>query len=193
MNNKLIISLVILAISAALVYFFALSEWSSIKDVRAELAQKKQVLDELNKLAEKISQIEEEYQKVSEEAQKIFLGLPGKKDIPYLLVHFEDLAASNGLLLESINFGQLSKDKQIAGQQTKSQSANILSNLPSFTADLNMTGSYEAFKNYLAALENGSRLMDIKTASFVIYDRSSLSAGLGIFNFSLSLNVYYLD
>jgi Tfp pilus assembly protein PilO len=193
MNKKIIASLIILAASLALGYFFIPSHWSSVEALRTELSQKKQTLNELNELLEKISQIEGEYQNISDEAQKIFLSLPAKRDIPYLLVHFENLASSNGLLLESINFGQLGKNEQQTAQQTKIQSANILSNLPCFTADLNMTGSYEAFKNYLAALEKSARLMDVKSASFAIYDRSNLSAGLGIFNFNLSLNVYYLD
>jgi len=189
MNKKIIISLISLALSIALVFFFIFSQWPLIKNLKIELTQKKQILNELNELLDKVNQIEEKYQEVSDSTQKIFLGLPTKKDISYLLVHFETLASDNGLLLESINFGQMNEDKK----QEIDKSPKLLSNLPSFSVGLNIAGSYDAFKNYLNALENSVRLMDIKSVNFVASNRDSFSTDLGIFEFNLGINVYYLD
>ncbi len=192
MNKKIIISLISLTLSIALIFLFAFSQWPLIKDLRTELTQKKQILNELNELLDRVNQIEEEYQEVTDDAQKIFLGLPTKKDISYLLVHFETLASDNGLLLESINFGQINNEKQGINQEIN-KSPKLLSNLPSFSVGLNIAGSYDAFKNYLNALENSVRLMDIKSVNFVASNRDSFSTDLGIFEFNLGINVYYLD
>jgi|GEM_PF-1415836 len=193
MNKKIIISLISLTLSIALIFLFAFSQWPLIKNLRTELTQKKQILNELNELLDRVNQIEEEYQEVADDAQKIFLGLPTKKDISYLLVHFETLASDNGLLLESINFGQIDKDKKQKANQEIDKSPKLLSNLSSFSVDLSMAGSYDAFKNYLNAMENSVRLMDIKLVNFVASNRDSFSTDLGIFEFNLGINVYYLD
>jgi len=192
MNKKIIISLISLVLSIVLIFVFGLSQWSSIKVFRTELTQKKQVQTELNELLNKMNQIEEKYQEVTDEAQKMFLSLPREKDISYLLVHFETLASQNGLLLESINFGQIDKEKKQTIQQESDQSPKVLSNLPNFSVDLSMTGSYDAFKNYLTALEKSVRLMDVNSINFVARSRNSLSSDLGIFGFNLGINVYYL-
>lgn len=194
MNKKIIISLISLALSLVLIFVFGFSQWSSIKIFRTELAQKKQLINEIKELLTKVGEIEQEYQEVADEAQKIFVGLPQEKDTAYLLVHFETLASQNGLLMESINFGQIiKKEEQQALQQQSDQSAKILSNSPSFSVNLNMIGSYDAFKNYLAAIESSARLMDINSINFIVRSQSELSAALDIFEFNLGINVYYLE
>ena len=86
----------------------------------------------------------------------------------------------------------IDKEKKQTIQQGAGQSPKVLSNLPSFSIDLSMTGSYDAFKNYLTALENSVRLMDVNSINFIARSRDSLSSDLGIFGFNLGINVYYI-
>ncbi len=67
--------------------------------------------------------------------------------------------------------------------------------LRSLPVDLIISGSYSAFKKYLADLEKDVRSMDIHSISLATpkedEEASILAPSLGIFEFNLGLVVYY--
>lgn len=195
--NKKIIILISLISGLALVFIFINPFWSSIKTLQKEIVQRKMEITKIGELLDKTQQLKQEYQKLEEEVQMIFLSLPQEKDIPHLLVQFDTLASANGLLLESIKFGQIIREKEKISQQTSSQSSltkEASLAFPSSFIDISVIGSYSALKGYLAALESDIRLMDVYSIKFDVRkegkETSSLSS-LGIFEIDLGLNVYY--
>ncbi|MAF20837.1 MAG: hypothetical protein CMI55_04115 [Parcubacteria group bacterium] len=196
MDRKIIISLISLAAGVALIFFFMAPTWSSIKLLRPEVTQLEQKVVGLEELLAETQQLKEKYQQIEQEASKIALAIPQEEDLPYLLVQFEVLAASNGLLLESIGFSQTDEEAKSPQQKTSqktNQSKKTNPFLKSSSVNLSISGSYSAFKNYLVALENNIRSMDVYSISFSPY---GYSEGFGvlagdIFDFSLNVVVYY--
>ena len=177
MDKRNIITLISLVTSLALVFVFIDPLWTSIKVLKAELIIQEQEIIKIEELLLKTQQLEQEYQKADEEAQKIVLALPKEKDSPFLLTQFETLALNNGLLLESVKFGQINHEAEF----------------PSLLVSLKISGSYSAFKAYLSALENSIRSMDVYLIKFAVRGAGQdiFLSNLGIFEFSLGVRIYY--
>lgn len=180
MSNKTTITLISLAAVLALSFFLIKPTWSSIKILKAEIINQEERVAQVEELLNKFRQVEETYQQLKEEADKISISLPEEKDLPHLLVQFDSLAANNGLLFQAVNFGQLDPKKK--------------EKFPKLDVKLQLSGSYDAFKNYLVALERNARSMDIQSINFGQSGRAGSGgdlANFGIFNFNLGINVYY--
>ena len=193
MNPKIVISLISLLVGITLVFVFIVPNWSSIKILRFEVGILEQDVVDLEKLLSETRQIKEKYIQAEEDAKRIFLAIPKQRDLPYLLIQFEALAASNGLLLESIEFSQaeeVSKKKPVQ-TTTKSQVENTFLKISHI--NLSLSGSYSAFKNYLVALENNIRSMDVYSIGFAPYGYSDAFGGFAsdIFEFTSEIVVYY--
>ena len=196
MNKKNVISLISFVVSILLVLFLFIPLFSSTKGAYLELRDKNKEIEKLKNLSNEIESIKANYDSIAEEAEKVLLTLPDEKDIPQLLVQFEKIAKNNGLLLESIEFGEIVKRKESDFIETVddykgiSQSKKILSVFPTSSVLIKITGSYSAFKNYIKALEKNVRSMDIYSISFA-NDNKSLLIDPSIFKFDLGINVYY--
>jgi len=199
MNQKNIISLISFIVSLILIFVFVFPLFSSARAIYSDLTQKRQEIEKLKELSSKIGKIEQDYDSISEAIEKVLLALPEEKDLPQLLVQFEKIAVNNGLLLESIEFGEISKKEEsdfirsIEDYETLNQSKKMLSTFPNSSVLLKVVGSYSAFKNYISALEKNVRSMDIYSIQFSFSESGmrSLFSDSGIFEFNLGINVYY--
>jgi len=198
MNKKSIISLISFIVSLILFFVFVIPLFSSARVMYLNLNQKHQEIEKLKELANNIEKIKQDYGDISEEVEKVLLTLPEEKDLPQLLVQFEKLAINNGLLLESIEFGEISKKKEsdfirtIEDYETLNQSKKILSIFPNSFVLIRIVGSYSAFKNYISSLEKNVRSMDIYSIEFSSSNKSgNLFGNSGVFEFNLGINVYY--
>jgi len=191
MDRKTTIILISLIGALVLIFVFISPLWSSIKVLREEINQQKLAITATEELLVKTQALNQEYQPLAEQAQEISLALPKEKDIPYLLVQFENLASSNGLLLESMDFSQITSKSEIeeAFQLGIEQSKKISPLFSSLSLKVKVSGSYNAFKGYLASLENSVRSMDVHSIKFDIPGEGL--AALSIFEFDLGVNVYY--
>ena len=198
MNQKNIISLISFIVSLILIFVFVFPLFSSAREIYSDLNQKRQEIEKLKELSGKIGKIEQDYDSISEAVEKVLLALPEEKDLPQLLVQFEKIAVNNGLLLESIEFGEISKKEEsdfirsIKDYETLNQSKKMLSTFPNSSVLLKVAGSYSSFKNYISALEKNVRSMDIYSIQFSNDSKMrSLFSDSGIFEFDLGINVYY--
>lgn len=193
MNLKIIISLVSLVISIVLVFIFIVPNWSSIKILRPEVILLEQNIADLEELLSEAQQIKTKYAQIEENAKSIFLAIPKEEDLLHLLVQFEALAASNGLLLESISFSQDEKASNKRSVQETIELQEVDTFLKISNVNVSLSGSYSAFKNYLIALENNIRSMDVYLIGFAPYEYSDEfgDSVSDIFEFTLEIAVYY--
>lgn len=198
MSKKNIIAVISFIISLALMFVFIFPLFSSAKVMYLDLSQKRQEIEKLKELLDKVEKISQNYNNVSEEVEKILLALPEEKDLPQLLVQFEKLALNNGLLLESIEFGEISKKEKkdfirnIDDYNELNESKKILFTFPNSFILIKIVGSYSAFTNYIDALEKNVRSMDIYSIKFDSDNAMrNLFGDSGIFEFNLGINVYY--
>lgn len=189
MNQKIIISLISLLIGTVLIFVFTNSLWSSVKNLKEDISQSENYLAKLEGLLLKTEELNQSYQGIGVEVDNLFLAIPNEKDIPFLLVQFESLASSNGLLLDSISFEESEKDKTTS-EKTIIQDS---SQLPYFTANIKVNGSYNAFKNYLKALENSIRAIDVYSINFTPFvNKNNPLDSLDIFEFNIKARAYYI-
>ena len=190
-------SLISLALAAALVFLLISPFWLSVKALKQELVLKKEEVAKIEELLAKTQQLNQEYEEVSEDIEKVFSSLPSEEDIPRLLIQFDALAAASGLLFESIGFGDLAGEKKERSSRDEADQASISQakrTIPSFLnlpLNVNIKGSYEAFGLYMDALEKNIRSMDVNRIRFTSREVDQ-EAPTGIFDFSLLIDVYYL-
>ncbi len=194
MTKKFIISigsiLAIILVGSFVIWPLSLSLFESINQVNKEEGR----LRDLQDLIAKTEELTQEYQIMSSEINKFFLALPDEKEIPYLLVQFEDLAIRSGLLFESVDFGQQEGKRKIAvglaKEQNEVQSSLQAQSFNSIPVSISVSGSYQAFKDYLKGLEKSARMMNVSSINFA---QSDAGSGLAseMFRYNLLVNVYY--
>lgn len=154
-------------------------------DVRARqeiLNNKKADLQKLEELIGKMNELTSVYKEKETEIEKVWQILPKEKDIPGLLVQFESLAAQSGLILGAIDFSEVEIQEQTGAKSQR----KLTPPYKKLSVSIRITGSYDAFKNFLSNLESNLRLTDVQSINFV--SKGEIS---DIFEFSLTGNVYY--
>ena len=197
----LILPIAMIGIIAALLWFVQ-PTYGEIKNLTQEIETKEDALEKKQKLVVDIEKLVNQYEDIEGRVSKVFYALPNKAEIPNILVQLESLASENGMIFESLNF---SKAQQSAQSKTTSENSaapssetagqqNIIEQIRSVSIDINLTGSYENFKNYLRSLENNIRIMDIASISFSSSSGSSEEGeeeSSDNFSYSIQLKVYY--
>lgn len=133
--------------------------YNNIRDLRTMIKTKQEVLKNQKEQVQLFQEL-----KQSKELEKLDKILPDNPEIPELMIQLETMASQNNLILKSINF-------------TESQDE--------ITAQIVLAGSYNVLKNYLKALENNLRLMDVVSLNFQAPKESSFH------DFNLIIKAYY--
>ena len=171
MNKKLFFSIIFIIITLAILIFLVsplwIAVWQSLSDIKNNQAKKANIEDILAKT--------KEYKQIEEQAKKIFLALPKEKDIPDLMVQFNKLAYTNAMLMDSLRF---TDPQEFNPEESEDPFASI-------TVTLTVSGAYDDFKKYLAALETSLRSMDVNSIQFASIGPSSF------IKFNLTIKVYY--
>jgi Tfp pilus assembly protein PilO len=195
----LVLPIAMIGIIAALLWFVQ-PTYSEIKNLMLEIEAKEDTLEKKQKLVVDIEKLVSQYEDIEGRVNKVFYALPNEAEIPNVLVQLEALASENGMIFESSNFSkvqQSAQNKATSGNNAASSSEttnqqNIIEQIRSVSIDINLTGSYENFKNYLKSLENNIRIMDIMSISFSSSSSFSEEEETSDnFSYSIQLKVYY--
>lgn len=154
-NKKLIIIISLLVITSGIIVILIVPIGLSIINIKTEISQKELELAAIEDFIIKADQIKKQGRNIEKELTEVFSALPKEKDVPDLLVYFESLSIANGLILESINLGQIDEETK---NETKQKSKSLLK---SRQVNLTVSGTYTAFKNYLRSLEHNIRSMNV--------------------------------
>lgn len=168
---------------------------SSIIELKKDIQKQEKEIAAVQELINKTNQLSQEYQSMSDEINMFFMALPAKQDVSYLLVQFESLVARNGLLLEAIDFGQKAEES-LGMAETKASPDSASSQKRSFVSSsvgASITGTYSAFKGFLADLEKNIRVMDVETIVFGQEKQSGESEDLELstFKYDLKIKIYH--
>ncbi len=195
MDRRLIISIGSFLGSILLAVFVIWPLVSSIIALRDNIQEQEKEMAAIQELINKTNQLSQEYQSMSDEINMFFMALPEKKNVSYLLVQFESLVGRNGLLLESVKLGQ-DGGKDLGMAETGIPLEDSPSQKRSFVSipvNVSVTGSYSAFKGFLADLEKNIRVMDVETISFTQKGQSgeSEASALNTFKYDLKIKIYH--
>jgi len=170
-KKELILSITLLAV-AVIVWFLLWPAYSAMMANRENLGVWQAKYDEARKLKAVADKIRENYDKLSENSQKAVDALTGEADIPSLLTQLEDLTSQNGLILNSINFSPQPSVAPMAGVKT-------------LDIDLNLAGDFNSLMNFIDAVENNLRIMDVSAVNFQPETGGSLT------KYNVKMSVYY--
>lgn len=171
MNKTIIIAVSFIA-AVALAFGLVLPKYESLKSKMSERGIKEANLKNKNEYYKEVSEISNELEKYSQELAKIDFALPQEISLPAMYGFFQKKASESGLVLKSENFNSGSVQKE---SLTKKE----------YHFSLELSGSYTAFKNFLAILEKSAKIIEVENISF-----SSPGKGESAFSFNVSVKFY---
>jgi Tfp pilus assembly protein PilO len=183
-NISLVI--VIILVGAALSVFFGL-DWPAFKkigELNGKMSQEKEQYEEQYEAVQIAKSIINQYKSLSNVSQTISLSIPRDAEVQNVLAQINKISIQAGLTTQSLNF------ENVTVAQPKKEV--LVKNNQITRVDVSLLGSYDSFKTWLSAIESNIRLMDVQSISFSgIATSDTSNKDLGIFNFKVSLNVYY--
>ncbi len=186
-TTKRNISLVIvfILVGAALGVFFGM-DWpafKSIGELNGKISQEKTQYEEQYEAVQIAKSIINQYKSLSGVNQTISLSVPREAEIQNVLAQINNISIQAGLTTQSVNFENMTVIQPKKDVLVKNNQITRI--------DVSLLGSYESFKTWLSAIEGNIRLMDVQKISFSGISGSEITKNQGVFNFKVSLNVYY--
>ena len=145
---RILISFALLATSLAGILFWVWPNYQEFSSIKTQIETFKNRLEQGQHALVELKKVETQIQKHQEDFAKIQQAVPHDVALPALYDHIQQLAASSGLLLGSIQ-GQELKDSE--------------EELSRLVLQTNLAGSYEAFKQFLNAAARSPRLLNVRS------------------------------
>ncbi|MBI4811977.1 type 4a pilus biogenesis protein PilO [Candidatus Falkowbacteria bacterium] len=194
MRIKTIFAIVILLVSAFVIWQYVLPLYREIKTARAEAGRKQQKIQSLNVFAQQLEGLKWRYMENKESIERLYKILPDTKDTAGFLNNIDYLSFQSGMILGAISFAEQHREGGAAAPplddkaQLTVHEAGIPITFGSILINVSTTGTYESFKSLLAGLEKNIRLTDIQSISFVSKGESA-----NIFEFKIAAKIYYKE
>ncbi|MDO8559240.1 MAG: type 4a pilus biogenesis protein PilO [bacterium] len=166
MSTRLIIIIVMLGTALAMGFILV---WPKYNDFHSAVLTLKQKEAELNSKMAYYSNIKEawgELEKYEDAIAKIDSAIPDYSSMPVLFNYFQKTSGETGLILEGLTFGEPAGDK-----------------IKETSIQLQVTGDYSSFKNFLSAVGNSARFFEVKNIGLS-------SSGKGKLSFNLEITTY---
>lgn len=174
MISRQLIILFCFVITIGLIIGLVWPKYQTLKNVLKEIEFKKFELETKEEYFQNLAQISEKLKTHSENLSKINSALPADFIFPFFLLDLEEISSRSGLIFKG--FGGLSSQPSENGIKKHSLS-------------ISLSGSYSSFKNFLSALENSARFIEIKEISFSSSQKEEAGP---IFNFNLTIQTHSL-
>ena len=171
-----VIPVIIVIILIALIlggYFLLWPKYQEFKSKKLELETKD---ESIRQKEEYLSKLESSVNKLSEyvnELSKIDTALSVDPSKPNLYNFILKISAENGLILNSVDVGEISSEEE---------------GVQKIPLSISVSGSYAAFKNFLSVIYKNTRLFEINSISFS--SPSETEEGRELFTFGLVLKTH---
>jgi Tfp pilus assembly protein PilO len=175
-QNLLILISGIFLVGFALLFLVVLPKYQvyqnlviDLKQKQIDLRNKEDYYDNLNALAKELANHQEGLAKIN-------TAFPTDPSLPSLFSFFLAIAAEKGLVVQNIGFGRAFSSTE--NYQIEKESIN-----------LQLSGSYPVFKEFLLALENSSRLFQTESLTL---SRAKEGEQKDNFKFGLTVSTHFL-
>jgi Tfp pilus assembly protein PilO len=151
--NKLIIISGILAAILLSGLLLVLPKYQNLQVVNFNVQQRQAELQSKEGYFALLREASSTLAQYQEPLSKIASALPDDSSVPSLLSFLQSTAVQTGLLLERIDLGEI-----ISSEDT---------NIPKeIHVAIQLKGSYQSMKDFISAVENSARLVDVEKLSF---------------------------
>lgn len=196
---KLIFQILVITIGGVFAFTYALPEWHDVQDLRAQVVDYDNALDNAKILQQKRDEILASYNSISQNnKERLTKLLPDiDPDIATsgsvaLVLEIDKIATENGLRISDIQF-----NSDINGKENSEDSANNNSSSDHITSSVSfkVQSSYSGFLNFVQDLEMNLRIVDIKKISFASPKptRENPIVNSNILEYSFELQSYWLN
>ena len=151
-NITTYIYLGLILIIFVLIYFLVYPAITGVKDVEKSKLVLEKELSEKEQTLTKFEEVTVKYKEKKGELSKISQMLSQEPDLVFQLIQFENLANTNYMVIEDISFEPL--------EASEKGSVGV------FPINLQVSGNYENFKNFLDSVAKNLNLIDVETISF---------------------------
>ncbi len=157
-----------------------------IKALRLRREELQRSIRAAQDLQQKIDELGATYNNISQADQdRLNLLLPDNVDNIQLIINVNTIAKQNGMAIKDI---KVKADKPVAVATPAAGgtvSVGADSALGSAYLSFNVTGTYDAYKKFLADLSRSLRLIDITSSAFNTDDK-------GVYTYAIELKTYWL-
>jgi len=155
---------VILIIAFALGFFLLLPKCQSLRDLQSQVQIKTGELREREEYYAGLKAIMDDLDYYRENLEKIGSALPAGADAAAVMNFTKNAAMQSGLAVKDIEYsgaGAVAEVAEFADAAAESELPEV--SLKNYAVSLKLSGSYGSFKNFLAIIENSSRLITVKS------------------------------
>lgn len=156
--------LLLLFLASVVALYFAYGRYQSLTGTKALLVQAQTESAKLVEAQNQVDKFLEEYKTLSKEQSSANTALPIKEGKPELvLAQIDRLASQSGLALGSLSVREKNNDVKIADNGIDFQDI-----------EMEATGSYPAFKNFILLIETNLRIVDLQSITAHAEDENSI-------------------
>ena len=161
--------LLLLVASLAALGWFGLPQWQDFQHLRAQQTVLESIATNTGNVINVRNDLLNRYNAISPEDQnRLKALLPSESNEEQLLDLIEAITLRHGLLLKTISVREM---KQVNPLIVSSSQKKLYAEV---TFEISVTGTYQSFRTFLAALEQNARLIEIETLSFSSGEADSL-------------------
>lgn len=180
-------------ISIGVFAFLVGPQWSSIQDIKTQLAENTTRLDTAQKLKESRDALLNKYNSISKsDLDNIKTLLPDNVNNIRLIIQINSLASNNQLsTVRNVSY-QLDDTKKV--NPNTFAKAQVSVPYEPFIVTFETSGQYKNFLNFISDLEQNLRLIDITNVQFAVIQKDPKDpvSSLTSMDYKVSLKTYWL-
>ncbi|MDD4290071.1 MAG: hypothetical protein PHH83_02215 [Patescibacteria group bacterium] len=166
----IIIIIEVIAVSLTTYFYLIKPKFNQLFNSRAVLKDKNIELESVKEYQDKFIDLQSSYSQIENknknDIQKLKDILPDDKYLPELMAQIEALAIHYGFVAANITIDSSSNVNSSSAEEKTSGSADIIREIQVSVNILGGNGTYDKVKEFLRAVENHIRLIDITSFSF---------------------------
>ena len=151
--NKMLITIGCFIIALILAITLLWPKYQNLQAVKLHIGGKEAELQSKEEYFNQLKEISKQLEEYGESFSKISSAIPGDPSLPDLFNFFQLAASQTGLILIDVRLGGITSSEK---QEDVFKEINVA---------LDMTGSYQAFKDFLSVLEKSSRMIKVENLS----------------------------
>ncbi|MBU1167582.1 type 4a pilus biogenesis protein PilO [Patescibacteria group bacterium] len=174
--------------------YFAYDQYGNMEIKKTELETKQTEKEALEQEVADLNTLITEYQKAKASVSEVNNILPSKEALPELIYQLEDIASKEaGVLFEGASFSEVEDTTVSAAQAAASGQPAIKKGLKKVAVNVGVRGTYTGLKQYLDALQENMRLIDVTSVEFSSNVEEGEAAGLNVFDYKIGMLTYYQE
>ncbi len=158
---SLIISIIIGAV-------FLYPKYREFSGLRKQISQKEEELANQQNYLKLLRETNEKAEENRDLIDRVASAIPDEPDIPSFLNFLNKEAANTGVGLEDVNWSEPSASAEQRKQTNE------------YSVSIQISGSYPAFRNFVSALENSARLVEVSGTDFSLEQGVDEAAVFGL-------------